>query len=136
MMKNLSFEGSKSDETTIISSGVKIEGKITSNGNIRVDGEIQGDLSSKGNVAVGENGEVNGQINADVIVIGGNVTGTVRAKEKLVLEEKGNLKGDIYTKTLSVKEGAKFDGKCNMGNSSETWESKDVNKQVNQSIKK
>jgi len=47
MLKNKQFEGVKSEEITIISNGVKIEGKITSSGNIRVDGEIQGDILSQ-----------------------------------------------------------------------------------------
>ncbi len=117
MLKNLAPGAPKSEETTIISLGVKIEGKVKSNGNIRVDGEIQGDITSQGNITIGENGEVNGQVNADIIAIGGNVTGTVNAKNKLVLEEKGNLKGDIFTKSLIVKEGAQFEGKCKMGDS-------------------
>jgi cytoskeletal protein CcmA (bactofilin family) len=115
MLKNLSPEERRSEEITIISAGVKIEGKVKSNGNIRVEGEIQGDIVSQGNVVIGSNGEVNGQINGDSIAIGGNVTGTVRAKNRLTIEEKGNLQGDIFTKSLIVKEGAKFDGKCKMG---------------------
>ena len=114
MLSNTQFGGSKSEETTIIRNGVKIEGKITSSGNIRVDGEIQGDILSQSNVTVGENGQVNGQINAGVIMIGGKVSGTVSANEKLILESKGNLKGDIFTKILVVEAGAKFAGKSKM----------------------
>ena len=114
-MKNTPFEDGKSEEITIISNGVKLEGKITTTSNIRVDGEIQGDIVSQSNVTVGENGQVNGKINASVIMIGGKVSGSVSAKEKLVLESKANLKGDIFTKILVVEAGAKFDGKSNMG---------------------
>lgn len=115
MLKNLSREEPKSEETTIISLGVRIEGKVKSNGNIRVDGVIQGDIFSQGTVTIGESAEVNGRVNADVIAIGGDVTGTVKAKTRIVLDTKGNLKGDIFTKSLVVKEGALFDGKCKMG---------------------
>ena len=117
MLRNTPPDGPRSEETTIISSGVKIEGKITTNGNIRVDGELLGDITSQNNVIVGESGQVNGQINADLITIGGKVAGTVRAKEKLVLDAKGNLKGDIFTKTLVIEAGAIFEGKSTMGNS-------------------
>jgi len=120
MLRNLSPDERKSEETTIISAGVKIEGKVRSNGNIRVEGEIQGDITSQGSLIIGGNGEVNGQLNADVISIGGNVTGTIKAKNRLTIEEKGNLKGDIFTKTLVIKEGAQFDGKCKMGESFNT----------------
>lgn len=135
MLRNLSPGTPKPEETTIISLGVKIEGKIKSNGNIRVDGEILGDIISQGNVTIGENGEVNGQVNADVIAIGGNVTGTVNAKNRLILEEKGNLKGDIITKSLIVKEGGLFEGKCKMGDSVSGSEPKDFNKQIKPPVK-
>ncbi len=124
MFKNTPFEGTKSEETTIISKGVKIEGKIASSGNIKVDGEVKGDILSQNSVSVGENGQVNGQINADVIEIGGMVSGTVKAKEKVVLGPKGNLNGDIFTKILVVEEGAKFDGHSKMGEESEIGEIK------------
>jgi cytoskeletal protein CcmA (bactofilin family) len=112
-LKDKQFNGSTED-ITIISNGVKLEGKITSGGSIRVDGTIVGDVVTQGNVTVGEHGDVNGQINAGIITIGGKVVGSVNAKEKLVLESKANLKGDIFTKILVVEAGAKFDGKSNM----------------------
>lgn len=102
------------DEVTIISSGVLIEGKLKSGGNVRVDGNVKGDVNAGGNVTVGENGEINGEINADTITIGGKVIGTVNAKEKLVLEDKAVLKGDIYTKILVIEAGANFDGNSHM----------------------
>ena len=123
-MKNTTFEDGKSEEITIISNGVKLEGKITTSGNIRVDGEIQGDIVSQSNVTVGENGQVNGKINASVIMIGGKVSGSVSAKEKLVLESKANLKGDIFAKILMVEAGAKFDGNSKIGDSIDTRETK------------
>ncbi len=102
------------DEVTIISAGVVIEGKLISNGNVRIDGSVNGDITANGNVTVGENGEVSGQVQAEAIVIGGKVTGTVRSKEKLTLEAKAVLKGDIFTKILVVEAGAQFDGQSKM----------------------
>jgi cytoskeletal protein CcmA (bactofilin family) len=127
-MKNTPFEGDKSEEITIISNSVKLEGKITSSGNIRVDGEIQGDIIAQSNVTIGEQGQVNGKINASVINMGGKVSGSVSAKEKLVLESKGNLTGDIFTKILVIEAGAKFDGKSKMGESKEILEIKETTK--------
>jgi cytoskeletal protein CcmA (bactofilin family) len=106
------------DEITTISGGVIIEGKLTSNGNVRIDGRVNGDVSANGNVIVGENGEINGEINADVINLGGKVTGTVNAREKLVLEAKSILKGDLVTKILVIEAGAYFEGKSNMNTAS------------------
>ena len=128
MLKSTSFEGTRSEEATVISRGVKIEGKLSCSGSIRLDGEVQGDISSQSTVIVGENGKVNGQINADSITIGGKVTGTVRAKEKIVLEAKANLKGDVITKILSVEAGAVFNGNSKMGESGNVSETKEFPK--------
>ena len=106
-----------SEDITIISSGVKVEGKVSSDGSIRLDGTIQGDISCKGNVSIGEQGEVFGKVDGQIITIGGKVEGLINAKEKLILESKADLRGDVFTKILVVEAGARFDGKSNMGQS-------------------
>lgn len=102
------------DEITIISVGVKLEGSLTSDGNVRVDGFIKGDVIAKGNITVGDHGEIKGNINADNVVVGGTIFGTVNSKEKLVLEANSKLQGDISTKILVIAPGAKFDGTSKM----------------------
>lgn len=104
-----------SEEITIISNGVKVEGKVSSDGSIRLDGTIQGDINCQGNVTIGDQGEVFGKVDGKIITIGGKVEGIINAKEKLILESKADLKGDVFTKILVVEAGARFDGKSNMG---------------------
>jgi len=127
MLNNTQLGSSKLEET-IISRGVKIDGKITSSGNIRIDGEIQGDIFSKGNITIGEDAKVDGQINANVITVGGKVSGIIKAKDKMILNSKGYLNGDIFTKNLVIEEGAKFDGNCKTGDSIDITEPKGTNK--------
>ena len=102
------------NEVTIISTGVVIEGKVTSGGNVRIDGLINGDVNAQGNITVGENGQIKGQIIAGHVVIGGKVFGTIQAKEKLTLEANSTLNGDIVTKILVISPGAKFNGNSKM----------------------
>jgi cytoskeletal protein CcmA (bactofilin family) len=104
------------DSVTILSEGVKLEGKLVSKGNVRIDGSVNGNIDAASNVTIGEHGDVNGEVKAQVIIIGGNVLGTVVANEKIVLESSSNLKGDLITKILVVEEGAVFDGKSTMSN--------------------
>ena len=125
MLKGSSYESVSSEEATVISKGVKIEGKLSCSGSIRLDGEVQGDISSQSTVIIGENGKVNGQINAENVTIGGKVTGSVRAKEKLVLDAKANLQGDVFTKIIAVESGATFNGNCKMGDSGKFSDTKD-----------
>ncbi len=115
MKTKINNESIGQDAVTIISHGVMLEGKIKSNGNLRIDGTVNGNINANGNVTVGESGEVNGEVNANVIVVGGKIVGTITANEKVVLESKSNLKGDIITKILVVEEGAIFDGSSKMG---------------------
>jgi cytoskeletal protein CcmA (bactofilin family) len=112
-----------SDDITIISNGVKVDGTVSSEGSIRLDGIIKGDIICEGNVTIGEQGEVYGKVNGQSIAIGGKVEGVINAKEKLMLESKANLKGDVFTKILVVEAGARFDGKSNMGDSRSVSES-------------
>jgi len=106
------------EDTTVISSGMKVEGRVSSSGSIRLDGTVQGDIDCQGNVTIGEQGKVFGKVDGLSITIGGKVEGEIKAKEKLILESKANLKGNIFTKILVVESGARFDGKSNMGGSS------------------
>lgn len=111
MKKDNSFEN---NELTIISSGVVLEGKMKCSGNIRVDGTINGDVYAEGNITIGTNGKVIGEINAKDLTIGGKVDGIVRAKNKVILEAKAILKGELITKILVIAAGAKFDGTSKM----------------------
>jgi cytoskeletal protein CcmA (bactofilin family) len=128
MAKISSYGNVKSDETTIIGRSVRIEGTVSSDGNISVDGRIKGEVFCQNNVNVSESGHVVGKINASEVVIGGRVEGSVNAKEKLTLEPQANVKGDILTKTLVVESGAKLDGNVKMENSRYTPEVTPVGK--------
>ncbi len=99
-------------ELSLVGAGTVIEGKVKAEGSIRVDGRIVGDLAVKANATVGAGGVVEGNIIARNISLAGKVVGTVAASEKLVLESKSVMQGDIRATRLVVDEGAAFDGRC------------------------
>ena len=111
MKRDNSFEN---NELTIISSGVVLEGKLKCSGNIRIDGSINGDIYAAGNITVGNSGKVIGEISAKDITIGGKVEGIVKAENKIILEAKSKLKGELITKILVIVAGAQFDGTSKM----------------------
>ncbi|MEG8948098.1 bactofilin family protein [Rosettibacter firmus] len=102
------------EEISIISSGVKIEGNLTSEGNVRIDGIVVGNLSINGNLTIGDTSEIYGEIKARNITTNGKVEGKIYASEKLKLEPKSIIKGDLITKTLIIEEGAIFEGHSSM----------------------
>ncbi|MBU1100636.1 MAG: polymer-forming cytoskeletal protein [Bacteroidetes bacterium] len=102
------------EDVSILSSGVRIEGKLISDGNVRIDGQIIGDVTVQGNLTLGETSKLKGNIKATNISISGTVEGTITAGEKLIIESKSRLTGDIISKILVIEEGAKFEGNSNM----------------------
>ena len=91
-----------------------VEGKVRTEGSIRIDGRLVGDVVAKANAAIGINGSVDGSVTARNVSVAGKVQGTVTATEKLVLEGKSILRGDIRAARLVIDEGAVFDGQCAM----------------------
>jgi cytoskeletal protein CcmA (bactofilin family) len=99
---------------SLVGAGTTIEGKIKTDGSMRIDGKLVGDVMAKANVTVGGTGVVEGTISAANIALAGRVQGTLVATEKLVLENKSVMRGDIRASKLVVDEGAVFDGQCAM----------------------
>ena len=109
------FNGEDSSQLiNILSDGTKIKGDIISNGDIRIDGEMVGNLAAKGKVVIGEHGKIEGQVQANNIEVSGLIKGKVIAKELLNMKSSAKIEGEIYTKVLSVEEGAKIIGTCDM----------------------
>ncbi|MCC3860909.1 bactofilin family protein [Pseudemcibacter aquimaris] len=93
---------------SIISSDVIIKGNVSTAGEIQIDGTIEGDVKSK-NLTVGENGSVNGKVNADDVVVKGTVKGSITGRS-VRLEKTAKLTGDICHQTLSIEAGAYIEG--------------------------
>lgn len=98
-----------------ISRGTVIEGKIHTKGDIRVEGKVIGTVTCEAKLVIGENGSIEGFVDARNAIIAGSVKGQVVCRELLQLEAKGQVQGDIYTQKLSVAIGANFSGNCRMG---------------------
>jgi cytoskeletal protein CcmA (bactofilin family) len=98
-----------------IARGTVLVGKITTKGDIRIEGKIIGTITCDSKLVIGKNGSVEGNIDARNAYIEGEVDGTVVIRELLQLQETGRIRGDIFTSKLSVQVGANFTGNCRMG---------------------
>jgi cytoskeletal protein CcmA (bactofilin family) len=101
----------------IISEGTKIKGDIIANGDIRIDGDLVGNISAKGRLVVGPKGKIEGEINCNNIEVSGLIIGKVSASELLNMKATSRIDGDIIAGKLSVEPGSIFSGTCAMGTS-------------------
>ncbi|MGI6478732.1 MAG: bactofilin family protein [Salinivirgaceae bacterium] len=100
----------------IICRGTTINGDITTDGEIRIDGVVEGNLHAKGKVVIGTSGRLNGEIVCRSADIEGKVEGKINVNELLSFKNTCVFKGDIVTKQLSIEPGATFNGTCQMSN--------------------
>lgn len=101
-------------DLNLIGAGTTVEGKIRTQGSLRLDGKMTGEIHAAENLAIGSTGEIEGLVNGRNITVGGKVKGNITAVEKLVLEGKAVVRGDIRAARLVIDEGAIFDGKVSM----------------------
>lgn len=103
----------------LIGVGTEIKGDISSNGDIRIDGILQGNLKTKGKVVIGETGTVKGEIKCKNSDVEGNIEGKIHVTELLSLKATSNLAGDIIARKLAIEPGSKFTGNCKMTSDTE-----------------
>lgn len=111
----------ETDNTTInlISNGTDITGDIKSNGDIRIDGTLTGNLNTKGKVVIGPTGKVKGEVVCKNSEVSGIIEGRIVVGQLLNLKASSKIFGDIVTSRLAIEPGARFTGNCNMSESEE-----------------
>ena len=102
------------DNINIIASGTSIKGDLKTDGVIRLNGTLEGNLETLEKLVLGQNGTVSGEIKCKNADIEGSINGTIQVQELLSLKKSANIQGDIVTKQLSVEPGAIFTGTCKM----------------------
>ena len=103
-----------SPSVDIIESSTKIVGDIYSKADFRIDGIVEGNITTTGKVVVGKSGKINGKINSSNADISGSVSGKIEVAETLSLMSESLIQGDIVTGKLSVEEGAQVDASISM----------------------
>lgn len=108
----------KGDLNGFLDAGSFIEGSLHFEDTFRLDGRLRGSIVSRGDLVVGEHGEIDAQIEVGRIFVSGTVRGTVKALQRVEVAAGGKLLADLQTPSLIVEDGAILQGHCNM--SSET----------------
>lgn len=111
MFKTTAAQG---DLNGFLDAGSHIEGELRFEDTFRVDGKVSGTVVSKGDLIVGERGEVEGEVKVRRVFVSGLVRGTVRAADRLEITSGGRVMADLFTPSLSIEDGAFFEGRCTM----------------------
>jgi cytoskeletal protein CcmA (bactofilin family) len=95
--------------------GSRVSGKLAFDGAVRVDGQVEGEISAQNTLVVGEHAVVTAQISGSTVIIRGKVTGDINAKKRVEIHAPGKLFGNIVTPSLVIHDGVMFEGHCSMG---------------------
>ena len=105
----------ESEPNAHLGRGSRVSGKLSFDGTVRVDGQVEGEISAQDTLIVGENAVVTAQISGTTVIIRGKVTGDINAKKRVEIRAPGKLYGNIVTPGLVIHEGVIFEGHCSMG---------------------
>ncbi len=103
------------EANNIIGKGTKIIGDLLTQGNIRIDGEIHGNITSKSKVALGGGSNLKGNLVASNAEIEGQITGNIFVSELLILKANAVVNGDVFVLRMITELGAKINGQCKVG---------------------
>ena len=93
---------------SIICADMKINGSVTSEGSLQIDGIVDGDVSAT-DITIGASGQITGEVKAEVVKVKGKIKGSIRAR-KVELETGAHVKGDIVHSSLQIQSNAVFEG--------------------------
>ncbi len=99
---------------TKILPGIRIEGKILGNADVKVEGEVSGEIKLTSSIYIAKNGKVKADIEAVNVYVAGDFTGNISAREFIQVSAGGKAHGEIKAPAISIEKGAKFSGKIEM----------------------
>jgi cytoskeletal protein CcmA (bactofilin family) len=107
--------GLAAGKAAVIGSGIRINGEISGNENLLIEGQVDGRISLAGNdVTIGKSGRVVADVTAKTIRVAGEVNGDLKAKERVVISGSGNVRGNVVAPRVVLEDGAVFKGSIDM----------------------
>jgi cytoskeletal protein CcmA (bactofilin family) len=100
----------------LLGKGSEFEGKLTFEGQVRVEGKFTGQIMTKDTLVIGEGARVSAEITAGTVIVNGWVEGNIKASQLIELHQPGRIKGNLETPALAIDKGVVFEGSCKMEN--------------------
>lgn len=112
-MARISTEAPAIDVNRIVQ-GTSLSGELSTNGDIRIDGNVKGTLDVKGKIVLGPNGRIEGEVVCKNAEIQGELNANIKVSELLSLKASAKVQGEINTNKIAIEPGAKISGSINM----------------------
>jgi len=105
----------KTGEFAHIGKSVIIKGELSGSEDLYIDGQVEGNIELAGNqLIIGPNGQVRANVNAKGVVVQGKLDGNIRASDRVELQKSAIAVGDVFTKRISIEDGAYLKGKVDI----------------------
>lgn len=104
---------------TVIARGVRVEGDFTAQGDVTIEGDVDGHVTAQGTLVIGSEAKLKAEVAADDAIIAGTVEGTVTVKKRLEIKSTARIIGDVTCETALVEAGAVLEGTVSIGGPSE-----------------
>ena len=118
-------DSSKQEILTLVGRAVKVEGKFYGQGDMIVEGIVDGSIKTVNDLRIEQSAAVRANIKAKNVYIAGAVQGNIKSQESVELASSAKIYGDIETKLLTIERGALFCGNCKMGEETTTKKEKE-----------
>lgn len=117
----------------MLTRGIRIKGELTGKADLLIDGEVDGSIRlNESRLTVGQAGHIRANIEAAEIFVKGQVEGNLRGRERVILGSSSHVMGDLEAPRVAIEDGAKFNGRVEMGPSADAREHQ--NKRASQPV--
>jgi cytoskeletal protein CcmA (bactofilin family) len=101
----------KSNDQAVLGNGLAVRGRVHGEGDLRIEGSIEGDVRVAGHLELAGQGSVTGRVEASAITVAGDLEGDVHTEGAVHIAAGGSLRGDVAAAELSLDEGGRFNGR-------------------------
>lgn len=108
------YDTAKPRKASVLGPTLKFKGELTAEEDLMIQGSIEGSIKHSSSLTIGESGHIKANVSAEYIAVEGNVEGDIHGSQSVTVRETANISGNISSPTVSLLEGATFNGNIDM----------------------